>query len=155
VNVLRFGLHRSLVLLAQRSPRLLRLLLGVRGGGRDMLGVAFGSSRLRVSGFSPDNWVGDRLEVVVEPREQTRRLALSGRPVAEMTVKVSANGAQLGEFPLHGSELEAVTIELPPGPREVVSFAFSAHALDTKGRRVSFLVQETNLFGEEDLYALV
>jgi hypothetical protein len=107
-----------------------------------------------VSGFFPDNWVAERLDVVVDSREQLRQLRIVGRPVADLTVRVSANGTQLGEFALKEAECEAVKVQLPAGPPELVSFAFSNHAVDANGRRVAFLVQETNLFREEDLYSL-
>jgi hypothetical protein len=36
----------------------------------------------------------------------------------------------------------------------VLTFAFSNHVVDANGRPVSFLLNETNVFCEEDLYAL-
>jgi len=71
-----------------------------------------------------------------------------------MTVRVSANGTQLAEFALRENECELMRVQLPAGPRELLSFSFSDYALDAHGRRVAFLVQETNLFREEDLHAI-
>jgi len=61
---------------------------------------------------------------------------------------------ELGEFPLRRGEQESVIVRLPPGPREVVVFAFSEHVVDANGRSIAFLMQDTNVFSEEDLYAL-
>lgn len=71
-----------------------------------------------------------------------------------MTVRISANGTQLGTFDLRESECKSLKVQLPAGPRELVRFSFSSHAVDANGRRVAFLVQETNLFCEEDLHSL-
>jgi glycosyltransferase involved in cell wall biosynthesis len=140
----------------QWSPRLFSSVLNANArmqqGLRSIL--APGASTRRVSGFWPDNWVADRLDVVVEPRERPRQLHIVGRPVTGMTVRVAANGTELGEFELEESRCESVNVQLPAGPRELVSFSFSDHAVDANGRRVSFLVQETNLFREEDLYSV-
>ena len=105
-------------------------------------------------GFWRDNWVAHRLDVVVDRSDHARSLRIVGCPVADMTLRVSSNGKQLGRFQLRQAEQEAVTIEVPPGPREVITFAFSVHAVDVKGRPIAFLLNETNLFREEDLYSL-
>jgi len=155
VQAARFALRKRLLRRLQRTPRLLAFALSVRARlGRGAHRVLSGRSRLRVSGFFPDNWVTDRLDVVVDSREQPRQLHIVGRPVAAMTVQVSANGTQLGEFTLKEAEREAVSLQLPAGPPGILSFSFSHHAIDANGRRVAFLMQETNLFREEDLHSI-
>jgi len=110
----------------------------------------------RVTGYWPDNWVGARLEVVVDARDQSRNFRLVGRPIAEMTVVVSTADTQLGQFELATQNgQETVTIQLPPGPPETVRLAFSDHIVDGAGRPISFLLQETDLFGEADLHTFV
>jgi glycosyltransferase involved in cell wall biosynthesis len=152
----RFQARGRLVHRLQWSPRvfswLLRINARLRLGMRGIL--ASGVSTRSVSGFWPDNWVADRLDVVVDSRQQPRQLRIVGRPVTAMTVRVAANGAELGEFELEEARCESVTVQLPAGPRELVSFSFSQHAVHADGRRVSFLVRETNLFREEDLYSV-
>jgi glycosyltransferase involved in cell wall biosynthesis len=151
IQAARFAARRRAVRRLRHSPRLFAFLVGANA--RLHHGVRRGA-RLRVSGFWPDNWTSERLDVVVDSREQPCSLCIVGRPVAEMTVRVSANGTNLGEFELKESERETVKVQLPAGPRELVSFSFSDHAVDANGRRVAFLVQETNLFREEDLYSV-
>jgi hypothetical protein len=106
-----------------------------------------------VSGYWPDNWIEEKLEVVLDARESSRQFRIVGRPVARMTVEVSANGTRLGRFDLAADRQEVVALQLPPGPRETVSFFFSDHLVDVNGRRISFLLEETNAFSEEDLGA--
>jgi len=107
----------------------------------------------QVSGYWPDNWIEARLDVVVDARETNHELRLVGRPIAEMTVEVAAKGTRLGSFKLAGGREETVTVQLPPGPRKSVSLSFSDYVVDVTGRPISFLLQETNLFREEDLAA--
>jgi glycosyltransferase involved in cell wall biosynthesis/2-polyprenyl-3-methyl-5-hydroxy-6-metoxy-1,4-benzoquinol methylase len=114
-----------------------------------------GKGRMRrVMGYWPDNWVGARLEVVVDARDQSRNFRLVGLPISEMTVVVSTAGAQLGQFELAQNGEQTVTVQLPPGPRETLRFDFSDHVMDGRGRPIAFLVQETDLFREDDLHAL-
>jgi hypothetical protein len=71
-----------------------------------------------------------------------------------MTLRVSANDISLGEFRLRQGELESVTVRLPAGHRELVTYEFSHHVVDSHGRTVAFLMHETNTFAEHDLYTL-
>jgi hypothetical protein len=82
-------------------------------------------------------------------------VATRGATVQATTVEVSTSGTPLGQFQLDEDRQEAVTVQLPPGPREKVSFAFSDHMVDAAGRRISLFPQETNMFREEDLAAVL
>jgi glycosyltransferase involved in cell wall biosynthesis len=150
-----------------RTPRLLALLVRIK---TRLQSLAVGPSalkigatptrreatgRARVRGYWSDNWIEERLEVVLDAREHDRQLRLTGRAVDTMTVEVAANGVVLGRFELGRGRQETVAVRLGPGPRETVSFFFSHSMLDTAGRPISFLLEETNLFREEDLAALV
>jgi glycosyltransferase involved in cell wall biosynthesis len=159
---------RLIVRRLQRTPRLFSILLvHVKAWLRSLrarLGVLRGlmprvaraaNGEARVRGYWSDNWIEERLEVVLDARERDRELRIVGRPITGMTVEVSAHGARLGRFELAGDRQETVTVQLPPGPAETVSFSFSHSTVDTAGRPISFLLQETNLFREEDLAALV
>lgn len=150
----------------RRRPRLFAVLLRMRNGlwalrarlavlRREASGATVADKNgRRVSGYWPDNWVEEKLEVVVDARERDTQFRIAGRPIAQMTVEVSANGTQLGRFELAGEKQETVTVRLPAGPRERVSFSFSNHSGDAAGRPISFLLEETNLFREEDLHPL-
>ena len=103
-------------------------------------------TQLRVNGYWPDNWVSDRLDVLIDRREHVRDLRIVGRPVAGMTLSVSAGAKQLGRSRITQRDHESVTVRLPAVPRELVTYAFSSHVVDEGGRRVAFLLEETNLF---------
>jgi hypothetical protein len=159
------ALRRRLIRLLLHVPWMLALLVhakrSIRGivadvkrfFARSSAPAARRAAPQRVVGFWPDNWIEDELAVVVAPREETRELRIVGRPVVGMTVHVSSGGGPLGRFELVGGREEAVVVRLPPGPRETVSYRFSDGVVDGAGRTVSFRLDETNLFGEQDLGA--
>lgn len=155
---------RLIVRRLQRTPRLLAMLvrakrllrpLRVRRSPVPKRAVSATNGRSRVRGYWSDNWVEERLEVVFDARERNHELRIVGRPITDMTVEVSANGTRLGRFDLTGERQETVAVTLGPGPPETVSFSFSRSLVDAGGRPISFLLQETNLFKEDDLAGLV
>jgi hypothetical protein len=79
---------------------------------------------------------------------------MAGCPLVDSTLVVSVNGQHLRKFELKKDEPRSLTVQLPRGPRQVISFSFSDHVIDGKGRRVAFLLEETNVFTEEHLHAL-
>jgi len=155
----RASLRRELGWRLIRMPRLLTLVLRARASlarrrrGSINVGAAI-PARLRVTGFWPDNHVGERLEVVIDARDRPRELRISGRALLKTTLVVTATGRRLGQFELMQGEYVSPRVELPSGPRELVTFSFSDHLVDDIGRSVTLLLDETNAFREEDLYAL-
>ena len=85
----RAARRQQLVWRLQRKPRLFALLLRITALSRALRVRGFRrgapsamtprNARLRVTGFWPDNWVGDRLDVVIDPREHARNLQIIGR----------------------------------------------------------------------------
>jgi glycosyltransferase involved in cell wall biosynthesis len=110
-------------------------------------------SRPRVAGFWPDNWIAQRLEVVVDGRATKRRVRLVGRAVDRMSAEFRLNGTSLATFPLEQGRQSALEIDLGPGPAETLTVSFSRSLVDAAGRPVAFLLEETNLFEEDDLHA--
>jgi hypothetical protein len=142
------------LVLRSKVRRRQRRLLGADPGSQAAqleAGAAKGSPN--VTGYWGDNWIADRLEVVLPPRQLSRPLRIVGRPVSPMSLEVSANGTSLGRFELAADKRESVAVQLPPGPRERISFSFSDHVVDAHGRRIAFLLEGTDVFREEDLVA--
>jgi glycosyltransferase involved in cell wall biosynthesis len=147
-----------------QTPSLLALILRSRARGRALLARAAGreelspgmqkNAQLRVTGFRPNNCLADRLEVVMDSREQACDLRITGCALVDTMLVVSAAGKRLGRFELKKGERGSLIVQLPRGPREVISYTFSDHVIDDKGRPVAFLLEETNVFREEHLHAL-
>jgi glycosyltransferase involved in cell wall biosynthesis len=155
----RASLRRELGWRLIRMPRLLTLVLRGRAFVARLrrrninIGTA-APARLRVTGFWPDNYLGERLEVVIDARDRPRELRISGHALLKTTLVVTADGKRLGQFELMQGERVSPRVELPRGPRKVVIFSFSDHSIDDEGRSVTFLLEETNAFREEDFYSL-
>ena len=158
------AVKRRLIRLLSRTPRLLSFLVATKArirAARERIRNAHGqgsaggrAARGRVRGYWPDNWVASTLDVDVGARDRTRELRLVGRSIDAMDVEVSANGACLGRFELEKGRCEVISVSVPPGPRETVSFAFSRSLVDSAGRSISFLLEGTNVFKEDDLAKL-
>jgi hypothetical protein len=117
--------------------------------GRVLLRAANGGTAVR--GLWLDNWASDRLDVIVEARTSPRTYRLVGIPVAAMTAGVSIGARTVASVALEAGREETIEITLEAGKWTTVSIAFSEHLTEPSGRRVSFLLQETDLFREGDL----
>ena len=135
--------HRAIRGLARRSSRSLTRL-------HRILSIA-ANGGTRVRGFSIDNWVAPRLDVLVEARETPREFRIAGVPVAGMRLEVAAGNRPIDSFVFEADRLVTATFSLPPGTATRVSLVFSAGLPDRGGRTLSFLLEGTNIFAEEDL----
>ena len=108
----------------------------------------------RVTGYWADNWVDPRLDVVLA-RASARSLRLEGVPAADMTVDVAVDDEVVQKVALRGGKRATIECVGPYSGSETLSFVFSESVQDGAGRRVSFRVEATDLFTEEDLAATV
>ncbi len=155
---------RSLIRLMSRTPRLLAFADNTKArvwderrwpgkpAARGRAGNPVGRGRVR--GYWADNWVEATLDVDVDASDRTREFRLVGKSINVMDVEIFASGTRLGRFDLKKGRHEVITVSVPPGPRETVSFVFSRSLDDVTGRSISFLLEETNLFREDDLAVL-
>jgi glycosyltransferase involved in cell wall biosynthesis len=111
-----------------------------------------GPQRRRVTGYWADNWVDPRLEVVLT-RSSAGPLRLEGVPATDMTVDVAVDDEVVQKVALRGGERTTIECVGPYSGSETVSFVFSESVQDGGGRQVSFRVEATDLFTEEDLAA--
>lgn len=110
--------------------------------------------RRRVTGYWADNWVDPRLDVMLA-RGSAGPLRLEGVPAADMTVDVAVDDEVVQKVALRGGERTTIECAGPYSGSETLSFVFSESVQDGGGRRVSFRVEATDLFTEEDLAATV
>ena len=104
-----------------------------------------------VVGYWSDNWLDPRLEIILGPNAMHGPLRIEGIPVKDMAVTVTLRGRDVREVDLRGGAYEIVEIDLSRAPGDVISFSFSERFQDGERRVVSFLLQATNIFAEEDL----
>jgi hypothetical protein len=107
-----------------------------------------------VLGFWADNWLAPHCKVLVRDPAPGIRLRAAGSAALDMDVTVLADGRVVGRYSLKGGVFQTIEPDLTSHLRErpvVLEFEFSASIVDAADRRLSFLLQETNLFGESDV----
>ena len=110
--------------------------------------------RRRITGYWADNWVDPRLEVVLA-RGSATSFRLTGVPATDMSVDLAVDTEPVESIPLRGGKRTTIECVGPYAGSETLSFVFSDAVTDGSGRRVSFRVEATDLFTEEDLAATV
>ncbi len=105
----------------------------------------------RVKGISRDNWVEPVCEVSLSKPYQQGRLRLSGIPFKDLNLKISSNGRAIDTIQLQSNRYETIEFDLDFSEPQQIKFCFSESFVDDYGRKLSFLLQDTNLFLEQDL----
>ena len=106
-----------------------------------------------VDGVWSDNWVGATCVVRLKDSPVGEHLQLTGIANEPMELTVAVQDKPIGVFPLRGQQLEDIQFQVEPGSRRQLKLSFSKHMVDAAGRRLSFRLQGTNLFSEQDLAA--
>jgi hypothetical protein len=94
---------------------------------------------LREAGALPDDWLGPGSTIdVAAPQDRVLRLAGSAPKDLQLTVWLDGKARQSVALQAHREEL--IEMPLPAGCREL-RLEFSGHAVDARGRRLSFRVR--------------
>jgi glycosyltransferase involved in cell wall biosynthesis len=100
-----------------------------------------------VFGFWPDNWLGPVAQFYI--RSSTPGpFFLEGIPIVDMDVQLRVNRQKIINKKIIGNTHTRLEISAKLGDR--ISLSFSKPVLDSSVRYITFLVQGTNLFTEED-----
>ncbi len=102
-----------------------------------------------VFGLFSDNWLGPVFQVYILRKTAGATLYLRGIPTKDMLLNVRVEDRPSQTLELHSDEPIKIPVEADPGDRVV--FYFQDSMRDSAGRNLSFLVQDTNLFIEQDL----
>jgi glycosyltransferase involved in cell wall biosynthesis len=105
----------------------------------------------RAPAFGPDNWLGPVCTVPLRPAPG-HVWHLAGTPFADMALTIKAAGRLVGRYRLRGGESVCIAFTVPAAAGTALTLAFSA-CRPGHGRRVSFLVEDTNLLCEGDMAA--
>lgn len=116
-----------------------RLLLAIRGQRHD------------VWGYWGDNWLEPLVRIRLRPRPPGHRYHLAGSAPVDLELRITCGDAVVGRHALKAHEPRRVTLSADGLTGPIVSLRFSKGVTDAAGRRLSFLVEDTNLFAEEDL----
>jgi glycosyltransferase involved in cell wall biosynthesis len=101
-------------------------------------------------GFWSDNWLGPTCQLYGRRQSSDRPYYLAGTAAIDMTLTVVVGDAIVAVRPLLAGRYDR--IELPPGAADAdrLVLRFSKHVIDGARRRISFRLQDTNLFAEQD-----
>jgi glycosyltransferase involved in cell wall biosynthesis len=112
-----------------------------------------GTQPCAVKGFWGDNWMGSTFTVKLKDSPAGEHVELAGIASEPMDLTIAVNDQPIGTYGLQGQKLEEVKFQVPPGASRKVELKFSKHLVDGAGRQLSFRLQGTNLFSEQDLAA--
>ncbi len=105
----------------------------------------------RISGISRDNWMETICEVSLSQPCRQDKLRISGISPIDVSLKISSNGLAIESRQLRSNCYETIEFNLDFSESQRIRFCFSDSFVDDHGRNLSFLLQETNLFLEQDL----
>ena len=132
-----------------RLMKPLRLLRRLKADGFSQLAV---SRARKTDGFGLDNWMAPVCMLKLDQPYREGKLYLVGITPIAMSLKIQSNEEVIGIFNLRPNSYETVEFELAFDRSQHIKFMFSESFVDKYGRKLSFLLQDTNLFLEEDLF---
>ena len=131
-----------------RLMKPLKLLLRLKVDGNWQRTI---SQARKADGFSLDNWMAPMCVLKLDKPYREGKLYLAGTTPIATSLKIQANDEAIGTFNLKPNSYETVEFDLTFDRPQHIKFIFSESFIDKHGRRLSFLLQDTNLFIEEDL----
>lgn len=105
----------------------------------------------RISGISRDNWMETICEISLLKPYRQDKLRISGIAPIDMSLEISSNGCAIDTIQLQSNRYETIEFDLDFSEPQQIKFCFSDSFVDDHGRKLSFLLQDTNLFLEQDL----
>lgn len=101
-----------------------------------------------VFGFWSDNWLAPVVQFYIGRKALEGFYFLEGIPAADMVVRIKVNRALIDRQELKGGKY--TRLEFPVQKDQRLILSFSKPVFDPSNRYVSFLVEGTNLFTEDD-----
>ena len=139
--------------LANRRHALRTLFARVKGFTKRASSLGARRRTGAVTGFRCDNWLEPECEIVVTGRTPREPLYLVGTAPLDTVLRVETGGQKLTECSLPANTRKRIEIAPAPPGLTRLRLRFSRSVHDTSRNRISFLLEDTNLFGERDLCA--
>lgn len=132
-----------------RLMKPLKLLRRLKAEGVSQLAI---TQARKANGFGLDNWMAPVCMLKLDKPYREGKLYLSGIAPMAMSLRIQSNDEAIGTFNLEPNSYETIEFELTFDKPQHIKFMFSESFVDKYGRKLSFLLQDTNLFLEEDLF---
>lgn len=108
-----------------------------------------------VHGFWSDNWVEPRCNVRLAPSKLNQPHHLTGVSPVDNKLTISAGGETLRTLLCPANQRVEVSFTVAANHATKLVLEFSEHVVDLEERRVSFLLESTNLFDEQNSSPLI
>jgi glycosyltransferase involved in cell wall biosynthesis len=103
-----------------------------------------------VAGYLTDNWLEPVLFIPPRRRAPGYRLHLAGIAPLDTVATVWAGDSRIGTFPLAADQYQEISFPADAVGNKSITIRFSNYFVDGAKRRLSFLLQDTNIFAEHD-----
>jgi hypothetical protein len=108
-----------------------------------------GDRNRSVCGLWSDNWMEPECTVRLAPDKMGGTQRLAGVSPVENSLSISAGGELLGVYPCPANRRVEISFIVPEAQSRRLILMFSNHVRDLDRRRLSFLLDSTDLFDEQ------
>lgn len=105
-----------------------------------------------VKGFWPDNWLEPKLIITPKSRAGGEVLHIGGVAPIDQTMTVAAGDKEICRFDFKAHQYKKVSFPADLAGAQKISIRFSSFVEDPAKRKLAFLLQDTNVFSEQDIY---
>ncbi len=111
------------------------------------------TSIVSIAGFWPDNWIEPTLMIPPKKRSSGTILYFGGTSPVDLKMSVCVREMPIHQFEFKAHQYQKVTFIADGINDERVDIRFSNFVKDAGNRHLSFLLQDTNVFSEQDLWS--
>jgi glycosyltransferase involved in cell wall biosynthesis len=105
-----------------------------------------------VKGFWPDNWLEPKLTIMPKARARGQVLHIAGVAPIDQTMTVAAGDKEICKCDFKAHQYKKVTFPADLADAQRISIRFSSFVETPTKRKLAFLLQDTNVFSEQDTY---
>lgn len=110
------------------------------------------SNKKKIGGFYADNWMANRFTLAPKSHSNEQSLYIAGIAPKNTTVSVYVGKRLIKQYDLLAGKYSRVEFPLESVENEALRISFSNYLKETTGRRLGFLLADTNIFNEQDLW---
>jgi hypothetical protein len=104
-----------------------------------------------VNGFWQDNWLSPEVTIPTKKVETARDLYIAGIAPIDLEMTVYVGNQTIDRVKILAHQYKMIKLSAPFLEDSLIRIKFSKSVKDSDNRRISFLLQATNLFSEQDI----